>query len=72
MVKNCKTIPEFTTEIEKVNWISDLYNSDNAQVYTWNTGDDPTTCAEWLRVSMGVLVSFMGGLIKISHYAPIK
>jgi len=37
---------------KQIDFILYLYNKGNVKVYTWNTGDDPVTCAEWLNLNI--------------------
>lgn len=51
----------------KINWILDLYNDGNYDVYSYNKGDDLTD-GQWIPVTMGVVACYITGLIVITKY----
>ena len=52
---------------KQIDWILDLYNSGDYLVLSYNTGD-PSDYAEWIAVTMGVVVCYSLGLTKILKY----
>jgi hypothetical protein len=53
---------------KQIDFILDLYNKGNIKVYTYNNGDDPLTCGEWLYLNIGMCLCYAIGEIQISDY----